>query len=96
MKLEQLDLYEILDRMDEEQRQKELIPGILEKIKQWDPSLKVAAVYVPEKQMKLAEPSFAVLENGIYKCYEFLHGHILFRDSVLSYQKDLNRYWTIL
>jgi lysyl-tRNA synthetase class I len=83
----------IFDDLEKENK----IYEVLSKAKEYDNNLKVAAVYIPDPEMSLAEPSFAVKENGKYKFYEILHGHILFRGGPLGFRDELpNKFWSLV
>ena len=88
--IEQLDFF----TFDHHERK---LQELLEKVKKEQPQLDVVAVCIPDAEMKRAEPSFAIWEDEKYKLYEVLHGHIIFRPSILTVCDELpNKYWTKL
>lgn len=67
---------------------------LLQLIKEYNPDLKVAAVYIPESSLRLAEPSFAIKEDGVYKTYSVKHGFI-YRDNPMLDRPELNSLWNV-
>lgn len=63
--------------------------------KSYNPSFEVAAVYLPDKELIYAEPSFAIKADGKLKFYQILRGVVQhFSNSPLDTRDEVpNRYW---
>jgi hypothetical protein len=91
---QQLSIFDIFDDLEKENR----IPDVLAIAKEFNSNFVVAAVYIPSSNMPFASCSFVALDNGEYKRFMILHGHVVDRSHPLisNYPDSLNKHWVLV